>query len=136
MSRRRARFDLGDLAQQAIAAVVLAGGLLIPSDIWVVAAGMSLTHAVVGVALALGLTYAALYTAVERRDAPHERAVARLPLRFLSTIGVAVAVSLALVWVYSLPIAGDRSTAETVKAVLVATFFTSLVAAVADGALE
>ncbi|MXR40930.1 DUF2391 family protein [Halobaculum sp. WSA2] len=133
---RRVRFDLADIAQQAVGALILAGGLLIPGDIWIVAAGMSLAHAVVGVTLALGLTYVALYTAIERRDPTNERSVAGLPLRFCSTVGVAVGVSLVLVWLYALPLEEPRSTVEVVKAVLVATFFASLVAAVADAALE
>ncbi|WP_435064948.1 DUF2391 domain-containing protein [Halobaculum sp. EA56] len=137
MTRRsRVRFDLADAAQQAVGAVVLAGGLLIPGDVWVVAAGMTLAHAVTAVTLGLGLTYVALYTAVERRDPDVERSVAGLPVRFLSTVAVALAVSVALVGLYGLPLEGDRSTVEAVKAVLVATFFTSLVAAVADAALE
>jgi len=133
---RRVRFDLADLAQQAVGALVLAGGLLIPGDIWVVAEGMSLAHAAAGVTLALGLTYVALYTAVERRDPTVERSVAGLPLRFCSTVGVGVAVSIAIVWLYGLPLHEPRSTVEVVKAVLVTTFFASLVAAVADAALE
>ena len=135
MPRRRVRFDLADLAQQAAGALILAGGLLIPADSWVVAAGMTLAHAAAGTALALGLTYAALYTAVERRDPTAERSFAGLPLRFLSTVVVALAVSVVLVRLYGLPLEGIRSGTEVAKAVLVTTFFTSLVAAVAYAAL-
>ncbi|MFC7137101.1 hypothetical protein [Halobaculum litoreum] len=136
MPDRRPRFEPVDLAQQAVGALVVAGGLLIPADIWVVAGGMSLAHAVVGTTLTLGLTYLALYTAVERRDPTVERSVAGLPLRFLSTVGVAVVVSLGVVGVYGLPLEGSQSATEAAKAVLVVTFFTALVAAAADAALE
>ncbi|MFC6785926.1 DUF2391 domain-containing protein [Halobaculum halobium] len=136
MGKRPVRFDLADISQQAVGASLIAGGLLIPGDVWVIAAGMSLMQAVGAVALALALTYVALYTAVERRDPAAERSVAGLPLRFLSTIAIAIATSLLFVALYGLPVEGTHSTIETTKAVLVATFFTVLVAAAADAAVE
>ncbi|QZP38405.1 hypothetical protein [Halobaculum magnesiiphilum] len=132
MANRPERFDRADLFQQLTGALLIAGGLLIPGDVWEIAAGMSLRRAVAAVAIALALTYLALYTAVERRDPSAERTVAGLPLRFLSTVAIAVGVSLLIVLLYGLPLEGERSAVETTKAVLVATFFTVLVAAVAD----
>ncbi|WP_348609057.1 hypothetical protein [Halobaculum rarum] len=135
MGKPPGRFDLADLTQQVLGAVLIAGGLLIPGDIWEVAAGMSLVHAAAGVALGLSLTYIALSTTVERRDS-HERPIAGFPLRFASTVAVALAVSLLFVLIYDLPLDGENSLVETAKAVLLATFFSALVAAVADSAIE
>lgn len=132
MSKRPVRFGLTDLIQQVTGALLIAGGLLIPGDVWEVAAGMSLGRAVTAVGLALALTYLTLYTAVERRDPSVERSVVGFPLRFLSTIAVGVGVSVSIVLLYGLPLEGARSAVETIKAVSVATFFTTLVAAVTD----
>jgi hypothetical protein len=58
--------------------------------------------------------------------------VAGPPLRCLSTIAVGVAVFVSIVLLYGLPLEGARSAVETIKAVSVVTFLSTLVAALTD----
>ncbi len=89
MPTRAPRYRLADTAQQTVGGVLLAGPFVVTEEVWVLAANMTVTHALVTVAVVAGIGYGALYKADDDRDPDREADVAGVPVRFLSLMAVA-----------------------------------------------
>ena len=84
MVGRRKRYALADTAQQLVGGFLLAGPFVVTEEVWVLAANMTVWHALVTIAIVFGIGYGALYKADDDRDPDREAEVGGIPLRFLS----------------------------------------------------
>jgi Predicted membrane protein len=79
---------LADTAQQTVGGFLLAGPFVVTEEVWVLAANMTVWHAVATVTIVAGIGYGALYKADGDRDPDSEAEVAGVPVRFLSLMAV------------------------------------------------
>lgn len=126
-------FGFRDATQQAVAALLSGGGLIVPGDVWVVAAGMELVHTVAAVAF-IGLAYLALYGTDAETVRPRARAwtVAGVPVRFCSVVALGFLIPAVVALGLGLPAVFDAAPFATLNAVVVSGVFATVVGAVAD----
>ena len=131
------RFKTADIAQQLVGGFLLAGPFVVTEEVWVLAASMSVLHAMATVAIVFAIGYGALYKA-EDRDPDREREVGGIPLRFLSLMAVAFGSVLVLALAFDAPgtflegTTAVEQTFVTAKAVSVGAIFSVVGAATAD----
>ena len=82
------RFALADTAQQIVGGFLLAGPFVVTEEVWVLAASMTVWHALGTVAIVASIGYGALYLADAGRDPDREAEVSGVPVRFLSLMAV------------------------------------------------
>ncbi|WP_121820891.1 DUF2391 family protein [Halostella salina] len=88
MVARRKRYRIADSAQQVVGGFLLAGPFVVTEEVWVLAANMTVWHALVTVGIVAGIGYGALYKADAGRDPDTEAEVAGIPVRFVSLMVV------------------------------------------------
>jgi uncharacterized membrane protein len=127
------RFGRRDAIQQAVAALLLGGGLIVPGDVWVLAAGME-PHNTVAAFGFVGLAYIALYESEVDGIRPRHRAwrVAGVPVRFLTVVALGFGMPAALALGLGLPAVFDATPFVTLNAIVVAGVFATVIGAVAD----
>jgi uncharacterized membrane protein len=103
MVGNRRRFASADTAQQLVGGFLLAGPFVVTEEVWVLAASMSLWHALVVVAVVFSIGYGALYKADDDRDPDREAEVGGIPLRFISLMGVAFGSVTILAFAFTAP---------------------------------
>jgi uncharacterized membrane protein len=89
VARRRRRFKVADTAQQLVGGFLLAGPFVVTEEVWVLAANMSILHALAVATIVFGIGYGALYKADSDRDPDREQEVGGVPVRFISLMLVA-----------------------------------------------
>ncbi|MDS0281901.1 DUF2391 family protein [Haloarcula onubensis] len=141
---RRRRYRVANTAQQVVGGFLLAGPFVVTEEVWVLAANMSLVHAVLVAGVVFAIGYGALYKADEDRDPEREAEVAGVPVRFVSLMGVAFGSVATLALLFTAPEAflveggilpdPTRSTVAltTLKAISVGAIFSVVGAATAD----
>ncbi|ELZ22981.1 DUF2391 family protein [Natrinema limicola] len=136
--RRPQQFRLADSAQQIVGGFLLAGPFVVTAEVWDLAENMSLTKALIIVAIVFAIGYAALYKADTTRDADDEQEVAGIPIRFISLMVVTFGSVTVLALLFGAPetfleteTTGHRAVI-TFKAVTVGAVFSVVGAATAD----
>ncbi|MBV0924357.1 DUF2391 family protein [Halomicroarcula limicola] len=144
MRRRRRRYRLADTAQQVVGGFLLAGPFVVTEEVWVLAANMTVFHAVLVAAIVFAIGYGALYKADADREIEREAEVAGIPVRFVSLMLVSFGSVVVLAFVFTAPDAFlvDNEILKnptrmavavtTLKAVAVGAIFSVVGAATAD----
>lgn len=138
MSRRTKRYALSDSAQQITGGFLLAGPFVVTEEVWVLAADMTLIHALVTASLVFVIGYGSLYKADDGRDAEREADVAGIPTRFVSLMVVSFGSVAVLALAFGAPGTfleahpSMETGATTAKAVCVGAVFSVVGAATAD----
>ncbi|MFB6146301.1 MAG: DUF2391 domain-containing protein [Halobacteriaceae archaeon] len=101
----RSRYAYADTAQQVVGGFLLAGPFVVTEEVWELAANMGPGHTAVTVGIVFAIGYGALYEADDDRDPDREAALAGVPVRFLSLMGV----SFGSVLVLSLALTAPRT---------------------------
>ncbi|MFB6086019.1 MAG: DUF2391 family protein [Halodesulfurarchaeum sp.] len=132
---RRPRFRTADVAQQVVGALLLAGPFVVTEEVWVLADGMGPGHTAVAILAVIVVGYSALYKADKDRDVDRERAVAGIPLRFLSVLLVAVGSVALLTFALAAPETFGADRMATITAISIGSMFSVVGAAAADSVL-
>ncbi|QFU84104.1 DUF2391 family protein [Natronorubrum aibiense] len=101
--RRPNRFRLADSAQQIVGGFLLAGPFVVTEEVWVLAADMTIFHALATICVVAGIGYAALYKADTTRDIDVEQEIAGVPARFISLLCVSFGSVLILAMLFDAP---------------------------------
>lgn len=128
----RGRFGLADVGQQVVGGFILAGPFVVTQEVWDMAKMMSWLQGAVTVLITLGLGYAALFGADEKRDAERESDTGGVPNRFISLIVVSYATVTFLAYTFAAPQTFSATHAQTVRAIALVSFFAVVGAATAD----
>lgn len=126
------RFKIADSFQQMIGGFLLAGPFIVEGGTWELAAGMKNLHAIVLTFIIMIIGYAALYKADKGRDVAKERKLHGIPLRFISLITVSISSVLILTFLLSAQQTMQASNITTLKALVIASVFSTIGAATAD----
>ncbi|WP_435196942.1 DUF2391 family protein [Natronomonas sp. EA1] len=102
MAGPRRRFMVADIAQQMVGGFLLAGPFVVTAEVWQLASEMSLLQGGLTALIVFVIGYGALYQA-DDRDPDRERAIAGVPLRFLSLMVVSFGAVLILALVFNAP---------------------------------
>lgn len=141
---RAPRFKVADTAQQIVGGFLLAGPFVVTEEVWVLAANMTVFHALAVVGIVFAIGYGALYEADDDRDPEAEAEVAGVPVRFVSLMLVSYGSVAILALSFTAPqtflveneILVDPTRREmivtTLKAVAVGAIFSVVGAATAD----
>ena len=138
MTRWRPHFQVADIAQQVVGGFLLAGPFIVTEEVWTLATNMETINAVLTVAVVLAIGYGALYKADDERNPDHERAVAGVPVRFVSLMAVSFGSVVILAVMFDAPETFLESMAPmerfvtTLQAVSVGALFSVVGAATAD----
>ena len=127
----RRLFGLDDLAQQVVGGIILSAPFVVTEEVWNLAASMNPLQVAVTVFMVLAIGYGTLYRA-EDRDVERERALAGVPIRYLSLLVVSYGSVTLLALVFDAPDTFDASLATTVKAICIGAVFSVVGAATAD----
>ncbi len=128
----RGRFGLADVGQQVVGGFILAGPFVVTQEVWDMAKAMSWLQGGVTVLITLGVGYAALFGADERRTAERESAIAGVPNRFISLIVVSYLTVTFLAYTFAAPKTFSATDAQVVRAIALISFFAVVGAATAD----
>jgi uncharacterized membrane protein len=104
----------------------------VTEEVWSLAAGMSTLQWGVTVGMVVLIGYGTLYSADEERDPDRETAVAGLPVRFLSLMGVSYLSVVTLALVFNAPATFGAGAETTARAVSIGAIFSVVGAATAD----
>ncbi|MFW6435203.1 MAG: DUF2391 family protein, partial [Halovenus sp.] len=118
--RRARRFRLADSAQQIVGGFLLAGPFVVTEEVWVLAANMSIWHAIVTVGVVFAIGYANLYKTNTKHDQSIEQTVGGIPIRFISLMLVSFGSVAILAILFDAP-RTFLETVETNKEVLLIT---------------
>jgi uncharacterized membrane protein len=137
--RRPQSFRLADSAQQIVGGFLLAGPFVVTEEVWLLAESMSLVQVLATVGLVFLIGYGTLYKADTQRDQTEELAIAGVPIRFISLMGVSFGSVTLLALLFDAPgtfLESVETTNEivliTFKAVSVSAIFSVVGAATAD----
>lgn len=83
------RFDIDDIAQQAVGGLLVGGPFIVTEEVWSIANQMNLYNIVATLAIVLIASYSVLYIAVLRDPEVEASLVGIIPLRLVSLILVA-----------------------------------------------
>ncbi|WP_435077615.1 DUF2391 family protein [Halococcus sp. AFM35] len=138
MARWRPHFQVADIAQQVVGGFLLAGPFVVTEEVWTLATNMERPNGVLTVAIVLTIGYGALYKADDDRDPERERAVLRIPVRFISLMSVSFGSVVVLALVFGAPetflgaVAPGERLLTTLRAISVGAVFSVVGAATAD----
>jgi uncharacterized membrane protein len=137
--RRPRGFRPADSAQQIVGGFLLAGPFVVTEEVWQLARGMDIGHALVTVGIVFAIGYATLYKADTTRDIDDEQQIAGVPTRFISLMCVSFGSVAILALVFGAPatfldtVESNREAALiTARAVSVGAIFSVVGAATAD----
>jgi uncharacterized membrane protein len=138
MARWRPHFQVADIAQQVVGGFLLAGPFVVTEEVWTLATNMEALNGVLTIAIVFAIGYGALYKADDDRDPEHERTVLKVPVRFISLMGVSFGSVVVLALVFDAPetflgsIPPTERFVTTLRAISVGAVFSVVGAATAD----
>lgn len=89
MNLIRGRFDVDDIAQQAVGGLLVGGPFIVTEEVWSIADQMDLYNIIATLAIVLITSYSILYVAVLRDPEVEASVIGIVPLRLISLILVA-----------------------------------------------
>lgn len=125
-------FGLDDVAQQVVGGFILSAPFVVTEEVWSLAATMNQVQWAITVLMVLGVGYGTLYRATGDRDPAQERAIAGVPLRFVSLILISYLSVSMLAFVFNAPETFEATTETTLKAISIGAIFGVVGAATAD----
>ncbi len=125
------RFGIDDVAQQIVGGFILSAPFVVTEEVWTLAASMNGLQTAITIFMVLAIGYGTLYRA-EDREADTERAIAGVPLRFLSLLIISYTSVIILAFVFDAPATFGATPFTTFKAICIGAIFSVVGAATAD----
>ena len=138
MTRWRPHFQMADIAQQVVGGFLLAGPFVVTEEVWTLATNMETFNGVLTVIVVLAIGYGALYKADDERNPERERAIAGVPVRFISLMAISFGSVLLLAVMFDAPetfleaVSPEERTMTMLRAISVGAVFSVVGAATAD----
>lgn len=89
MNLIRGRFDIDDVAQQAVGGLLVGGPFIVTEEVWTIAEQMSIYNILSTLAIVLITGYGILYVAVLRDPEVEATVIGIVPLRLISLVLIA-----------------------------------------------
>lgn len=89
MNLIRGRFDIDDVAQQAVGGLLVGGPFIVTEEVWTIAEQMSIYNILSTLAIVLITGYGILYVAVLRNPEVEATVIGIVPLRLISLVLIA-----------------------------------------------
>lgn len=89
MNLIRGRFDIDDVAQQAVGGLLVGGPFIVTEEVWIIAEQMSIYNILSTLAIVLITGYSILYVAVLRDPEVEATVIGIVPLRLISLVLIA-----------------------------------------------
>ncbi|WP_255767759.1 DUF2391 family protein [Haladaptatus halobius] len=122
---------MDDVAQQIVGGFILSAPFVVTEEVWTLAASMNGLQTAITIFMVLAIGYGTLYRA-EDREADTERAIAGVPLRFLSLLIISYTSVIILAFVFDAPATFGATPFTTFKAICIGAIFSVVGAATAD----
>ena len=129
---------MADIAQQVVGGFLLAGPFVVTEEVWTLATNMETFNGVLTVIVVLAIGYGALYKADDERNPERERAIAGVPVRFISLMAISFGSVLLLAVMFDAPetfleaVSPEERTMTMLRAISVGAVFSVVGAATAD----
>jgi uncharacterized membrane protein len=124
-------FGFDDIAQQTVGGFLLSGAFIVTEEVWSLGAAMNWYQFGGVVVLVIGISYFGLYGAKNRVEAK-ELHILGLPYRFISLLLVSISSVIILALLFSAPETFEASLSTTIKALSIASIFSTVGAITAD----